>query len=89
MPLERAARGRLQENLTKMSITHSSFDPRALGDDDRALLQAVVVELHRVTERVAALEQSNRTTTITHPPGQARRRDPHAHRQTGWQPTRR
>ena len=74
----------------------AAFNSEQFDTDQRALLQAVVVQLHQVTERVATLElqldQSSAapaTNTQTQARARVRRSDPHSHRQTGWQPTRR
>ena len=78
-----------------MSINEPVLAGDDLEADHRALLQAVVVQLHQVTERVTTLEQqldpSSAVATPAKSPsrGQLRRTDRHTHRQTGWQPTRR
>jgi len=77
-----------------MTIDEPVFNPDEFGDDQHALLQAVVAQLHHVTERLSVLEQrESESTGANNPaprgPSRARHHDPHAHRQTGWQPTRR
>lgn len=73
-----------------MSINEPVFDPSDVTDDPGALLQAVVVQLHQVTERLAVLEDAHAQlppNLTTRPPARVRHHDPHMQRQTGWQPT--
>ena len=68
------------------------FDPTNVSDDQGELLQAVVVQLHQVTERLTALENAQTHATaspVTRAPAKVRHHDPHMQRQTGWQQTHR
>ena len=73
-------------------INEPVFDPNDASIDQGELLQAVVAQLHQVTERLAALENAQAraiASPAARPPARVRHHDPHMHRQTGWQPTQR
>lgn len=84
----------MQEEPHQMTNDHALTDVPDIGDEN-TLIESVIGQLHQLTERVAVLEaaQTNRHTTsgttTARPPAQVRQSDPHANRQSGWQPTRR
>ena len=90
--LERAARGRLQETPHHMSTNDPALESSSQVDQ-AMLLQAALVQLRQLTERVSALEAerpaSTQATPSTGHTARNRGRVPYLHHETGWQPAKR